>query len=66
MRLLTTEAQLVSVAGAKTNGAFSWQITPRVLTDAMAKGAQVAKRAFEAMMTMKKIDVAKIKDAIGQ
>jgi predicted 3-demethylubiquinone-9 3-methyltransferase (glyoxalase superfamily) len=64
MRLLTTEAQLVSVAGAKTNGAFSWQITPRVLTDAMARGGEVAKRAFEAMMTMKKIDVAKIKDAI--
>jgi predicted 3-demethylubiquinone-9 3-methyltransferase (glyoxalase superfamily) len=66
MRLLTTEAQLVTVGGAKTNRAFSWQITPRVLTDAMAKGGEVAKRAFEAMMTMKKIDVAKIKDAIGQ
>jgi predicted 3-demethylubiquinone-9 3-methyltransferase (glyoxalase superfamily) len=66
MPLLTTEAQLVSVAGAKTNGAFSWQMTPRVLTDAMAKGGEVAKQAFEAMMTMKKIDVAKIKDAIGQ
>jgi hypothetical protein len=45
---------------------LSWQITPRVLTDAMARGGEVAKRAFEAMMTMKKIDVAKIKDAIGQ
>jgi predicted 3-demethylubiquinone-9 3-methyltransferase (glyoxalase superfamily) len=26
-----------------------WQITPRVLTDAMAQGGDVAKRAFEAM-----------------
>ncbi len=39
---------------------ISWQITPRVLTEAMAAGGDVAKRAFDAMMTMKKIDVAKI------
>jgi predicted 3-demethylubiquinone-9 3-methyltransferase (glyoxalase superfamily) len=39
---------------------LSWQITPRTLTDAMAKGGDEAKRAFEAMMSMKKIDVAKI------
>ena len=42
----------------------SWQITPRVLTDAMAKGGDVAKRAFEAMMSMGKIDVAKIEAAV--
>lgn len=39
---------------------ISWQITPRTLTEAMALGGDEAKRAFEAMMTMKKIDVAKI------
>jgi predicted 3-demethylubiquinone-9 3-methyltransferase (glyoxalase superfamily) len=39
---------------------FSWQITPRTLTDALAAGGAEAKRAFEAMMTMQKIDVAKI------
>jgi predicted 3-demethylubiquinone-9 3-methyltransferase (glyoxalase superfamily) len=38
----------------------SWQITPRVLSEAMAAGGDEAKRAFEAMMTMKKIDVAAI------
>lgn len=43
---------------------LSWQITPRVLTDAMAKGGDVAKRAFAAMMPMKKIDVAKIEAAV--
>jgi predicted 3-demethylubiquinone-9 3-methyltransferase (glyoxalase superfamily) len=43
---------------------LSWQITPRVLTDAMAKGGDVAKRAFEAMMEMGKIDVAKIEAAV--
>ena len=42
---------------------LSWQITPRVLTDAMAAGGEEAKRAFEAMMPMKKIDVATIEAA---
>jgi predicted 3-demethylubiquinone-9 3-methyltransferase (glyoxalase superfamily) len=41
----------------------SWQITPRILTDALAAGGDEAKRAFQAMMTMKKIDVAKIEAA---
>ena len=49
----------------KDKWGLSWQITPRVLTDAMARGGEVAKRAFEAMMKMKKIDVAKIKDAVS-
>jgi hypothetical protein len=38
-------------------------ITPRVLTDALAAGGSEAKRAFDAMMTMKKIDVAAIEAA---
>lgn len=41
----------------------SWQITPRVLSEAMAAGGDEARRAFEAMMTMKKIDVAAIEAA---
>ena len=40
-----------------------WQITPRVLTDALAAGGGEAKRAFQAMMDMGKIDVAKIEAA---
>jgi predicted 3-demethylubiquinone-9 3-methyltransferase (glyoxalase superfamily) len=44
---------------------LSWQITPRVLTDAMARGGDVAKRAFEAMMEMRKIDVARIEAAVN-
>ena len=43
---------------------LSWQITPRVLTAAMAQGGAVAKRAFEAMMPMRKIDVARIEAAV--
>ena len=42
---------------------LSWQITPRVLTDALAQGGPEAKRAFEAMMQMKKIDVTAIEAA---
>jgi predicted 3-demethylubiquinone-9 3-methyltransferase (glyoxalase superfamily) len=42
---------------------ISWQITPHVLTDAMAAGGEQAKRAFAAMMGMKKIDVAAIEAA---
>ena len=48
----------------KDKWGLSWQITPRVLTEAMAKGGDVAKRAFTAMMDMRKIDVAKIEVAV--
>ena len=44
----------------KDKWGLSWQITPRTLTDAMAAGGTEAKRAFDAMMKMQKIDVAKI------
>jgi predicted 3-demethylubiquinone-9 3-methyltransferase (glyoxalase superfamily) len=47
----------------KDKWGISWQITPRVLTDALAAGGDEAKRAFEAMMGMKKIDVAAIEAA---
>jgi predicted 3-demethylubiquinone-9 3-methyltransferase (glyoxalase superfamily) len=35
------------------------QITPRALTEALAAGGGEAKRVFEAMMQMKKINIAK-------
>lgn len=44
----------------KDKWGINWQITPRTLTEAMAAGGAEAKRAFEAMMEMGKIDVAKI------
>ncbi|MBL9170240.1 MAG: VOC family protein [Verrucomicrobiales bacterium] len=47
----------------KDRWGVSWQITPRVLTRAMAAGGAEAKRAFEAMMGMKKIDIATIEAA---
>ena len=47
----------------KDKWGVSWQITPRVLTEALAAGGDEAKRAFDAMMGMRKIDVAAIKAA---
>jgi predicted 3-demethylubiquinone-9 3-methyltransferase (glyoxalase superfamily) len=47
----------------KDRWGISWQITPRVLTEAMAAGGAEAERAFKAMMTMGKIDVAAIEAA---
>ena len=44
----------------KDRWGISWQITPRALTEAMAAGGAEGRRAFEAMMDMKKIDVAAI------
>ncbi len=48
----------------KDRWGVSWQITPRVLTAAIADpDPAVAKRAFEAMMQMRKIDIAAIEAA---
>jgi predicted 3-demethylubiquinone-9 3-methyltransferase (glyoxalase superfamily) len=47
----------------KNKWGVSWQITPRVLTEGMAAGGTEAKRAFDAMMGMTKIDVAAIESA---
>jgi predicted 3-demethylubiquinone-9 3-methyltransferase (glyoxalase superfamily) len=50
----------------KDRWGFSWQITPKVLLD-FVQGADrdAAKRAMEAMMTMKKIDIATIERAVA-
>jgi 2-polyprenyl-6-hydroxyphenyl methylase/3-demethylubiquinone-9 3-methyltransferase len=49
----------------KDRWGLSWQITPRVLTEAYTSSDKAAaKRAFAAMMTMQKIDVAAIEAAV--
>jgi predicted 3-demethylubiquinone-9 3-methyltransferase (glyoxalase superfamily) len=49
----------------KDKWGLSWQITPRVLTAAYTSPDRAAaKRAFEAMMTMGKIDIAAIEAAV--
>ena len=48
----------------KDRWGFAWQITPRALLDATTDpDREAAARAMEAMMTMKKIDIAKIEAA---
>lgn len=55
-----------SVCGwCKDRWGISWQITPRVLTNAVTgQDKAAAKRAFDAMMKMRKISIAGIKAAI--
>ena len=49
----------------KDRWGVSWQITPMVLTEAInSPDRDVSRRAFEAMLTMRKIDVAKIEAAV--
>ena len=49
----------------KDRWGFSWQITPRILLEAMDNPDRAAAtRAFQAMMTMRKIDIAKIEAAV--
>jgi len=49
----------------KDKWGFSWQITPRALLEATTNpDKEVAQRAFQSMMTMRKIDIAKIEAAV--
>jgi 2-polyprenyl-6-hydroxyphenyl methylase/3-demethylubiquinone-9 3-methyltransferase len=56
-----------SVCGwCKDKWGVSWQISPRVLIEAVTSSDQAAaKRAFDAMMEMKKIDIAAIEAAVA-
>ncbi len=50
----------------KDRWGFSWQITPRVLLEAMDNPDRAAaKRGMDAMMTMQKIDIATIEAAVA-
>jgi len=44
---------------------LSWQITPKRLTELMSKGGETTKRAFDAMMEMRKIDIAALDRAVA-
>jgi len=47
----------------KDRWGFSWQITPRRLLELTSESGERGKRAFQAMMTMRKIDIATIEAA---
>ena len=62
--IVSNSGQESQCGWCKDRWGLSWQITPRALTDAvMGADTAAAKRAFDAMMTMKKIDVAAIEAA---
>lgn len=61
--ILANGGQESACGWCKDKWGINWQITPRVLTEAMARGGEEARRAFQAMMTMRKIDVATIEAA---
>jgi predicted 3-demethylubiquinone-9 3-methyltransferase (glyoxalase superfamily) len=44
---------------------LSWQIVPKRLTELMRKGGETAERTFEAMMKMRKIDIAALDRAVS-
>jgi len=48
----------------KDKWGFSWQITPKRLLELTGEGGERGKRAFQAMMTMKKIDIAALDAAV--
>ena len=56
----------VCVCGwCKDRFGLSWQITPKRLTQLLAEGGEAASRAFQAMMDMKKIDIAALDRAVA-
>jgi 2-polyprenyl-6-hydroxyphenyl methylase/3-demethylubiquinone-9 3-methyltransferase len=63
--IVDNDGQESECGWCKDKWGLSWQITPRVLIEAIANpDPAAARRAFEAMMTMRKIDVAKIEAAL--
>ena len=63
--IINNGGQASQCGWCKDKWGLSWQITPIALTQAFSNpDPAVAKRAFDAMMTMGKIDVAKIEAAV--
>ncbi|MDB6444808.1 MULTISPECIES: VOC family protein [Pseudomonas] len=63
--IIDNGGQASACGWCKDKWGLSWQITPRVLSNAIANPDRAAaKRAFEAMMQMSKIDIATIEAAV--
>jgi 2-polyprenyl-6-hydroxyphenyl methylase/3-demethylubiquinone-9 3-methyltransferase len=62
--IVNNGGQACDCGWCKDKWGIFWQITPRVLLDAVSDPDRAAaKRAFDAMMTMGKIDIAAIEAA---
>ncbi|MCW1244540.1 VOC family protein [Pseudomonas sp. SAICEU22] len=63
--IIDNGGQASACGWCKDKWGVSWQISPRVLVDAVTSSDKAAaKRAFEAMMTMTRIDIAAIEAAV--
>ncbi|NUT80138.1 VOC family protein [Pseudomonas brassicacearum] len=63
--IIDNGGQASACGWCKDKWGVSWQISPRVLLEAVASADKAAaKRAFEAMMTMTKIDITAIEAAV--
>jgi predicted 3-demethylubiquinone-9 3-methyltransferase (glyoxalase superfamily) len=62
--LVDAGGQASACGWCKDRWGLSWQITPRVPTEALAMGGDAARRAFTAMMGMQRIEVAAIEAAV--
>lgn len=63
--IINNGGQASECGWCKDKWGISWQITPAVLVQAITNpDPAIAKRAFDAMMTMSKIDVAAIEKAV--
>lgn len=62
--IISNGGQMSNCGWCKDKWGISWQITPRILTDALSNGGTAAKRVFEAMMEMNKIDISLIESAL--
>ncbi|MFP3492666.1 VOC family protein [Pseudomonas sp. SIMBA_059] len=64
--IIDNGGQASACGWCKDKWGVSWQITPRVLSAAISHpDPTIAKRAFDAMMSMTKIDVAAIEAAVA-
>ena len=61
--IITNGGEASACGWCQDRWGLSWQITPRILTEAIAAGGEEAKRVFTAMMEMGKIEIAKIEAA---
>ncbi len=62
--IVGNDGQESACGWCKDKWGFSWQITPKQLNDAMASpDPAVAERVMKAMLTMGKIDIARIEEA---
>ena len=63
--IIDNDGQASDCGWCRDKWGISWQISPRALLDAITSAdPAAAKRAFDAMMTMQKIDIAAIEAAV--